>query len=169
MILDLAEYRALLRLDFCAFVERCFYQLNQGAFHPNWHIEVLCARLSHCRSEPRQRLIVNVPPRSLKSLIASVALPAWLLGHDPARQIVCVGYAQDFANKLALDCRSVMASDWYRATFSRTRLLPAKQAVQEFMTTAHGTRMATSIGGVLTGRGADLIVIDDPLKPDEAL
>ncbi len=169
MILDPAEYRALLRLDFHAFVERCFYQLHQVEFQPNWHIEILCARMAACRTAPRQRLIVNVPPRSLKSLVASVALPAWLLGHDPGLQVVCVSYAQDFAAKLALDCRSVMTSDWYRVVFPRTRVSAAKQAVSDFMTTANGSRMATSVGGVLTGRGADLIVIDDPLKPDEAV
>src|SRR5260370_31254187 len=59
-------------------------------------------------------------------------------------------------------------SDFYRSVFS-TRLSPQRQAVQEFMTTEQGVRLATSVGGVLTGRGADFIVIDDPLKPDEAL
>jgi predicted phage terminase large subunit-like protein len=90
------------------------------------------------------------------------------LGHDPAAQILCVSYAQDLADKLARDCRGVMSSDWYRKTFA-TRLSAQKQSVQEFVTLKQGYRMATSVGGVLTGRGADLIIIDDPLKPDEAL
>ena len=61
-----------------------------------------------------------------------------------------------------------MASGWYRRVFS-TRLSPERQAASEFETTAQGCRLATSVGGVLTGRGADLIIIDDPLKPEEAL
>jgi len=61
-----------------------------------------------------------------------------------------------------------MASRWYRLAFP-TRLAPARQAMAEFETTAQGRRISTSVGGVLTGRGADLIVIDDPLKPDDAL
>jgi predicted phage terminase large subunit-like protein len=61
-----------------------------------------------------------------------------------------------------------MASVWYRSLFS-TRLSPQKQSIQEFLTTQNGFRLATSVGGVVTGRGADLIIIDDPLKPDEAL
>ena len=61
-----------------------------------------------------------------------------------------------------------MASQWYRGLFP-TRLSPQKQSVQEFLTTQGGSRLSTSVGGVLTGRGADLIIIDDPLKPDEAL
>lgn len=115
-----------------------------------------------------RRLIINVPPRHLKSLCASIALPAWFLGHDPAAQILCISYAQDLAEKLARDCRSVMSSEWYRKTFA-TRLSAQKQSVQEFVTLKQGNRMATSVGGVLTGRGADLIIIDDPLKPEEAL
>ena len=62
-----------------------------------------------------------------------------------------------------------MMSDFYQRLFPRTRLSPEKQSVNEFMTTAQGFRMSTSVGGVLTGRGADLIILDDPLKPDDAL
>jgi len=70
---------------------------------------------------------------------------------------------------LSRDCRRLLASDWYQRLFPTTRLAPRHQAVPEFETTAQGSRVATSVGGVLTGRGADLIVIDDPLKPEEAL
>src|SRR5690348_4249440 len=100
--------------------------------------------------------------------MASIAFPAWCLGHDPSAQILCVSYAQDLADKLARDCRSIMTSPWYRQIFP-TRLAPHRQAVQEFITTRQGYRLATSTGGVLTGRGADIILIDDPLKPEEAL
>jgi predicted phage terminase large subunit-like protein len=163
------EYRALLRLDFCSFIERCFYQLNpQTTFHRNWHIEVMAAKLEACRQGRIKRLVINVPPRHLKSLCGSVALPAWLLGHNPAEQVMCVSYAQDLSDKLARECRSVMMSNWYRATFA-TQLSPQKQSVQEFVTTRQGYRLATSVGGVLTGRGANFIIIDDAMKPNEAL
>jgi hypothetical protein len=115
-----------------------------------------------------RRLIVNVPPRHLKSLVASAAFPAWCLGHDPSAQIVCASYAQDLADKLSRDCRRVMASDWYRRDYP-TRLSPQRQAMSEFETTAQGCRVATSVGGVPTGRGADIIIIDDPQKPEGAL
>src|ERR1700746_3509219 len=75
---------------------------------------------------------------------------------------------QDLADKLSRDCRRIMMSDWYQRLFA-TRLSPQRQAVPEFETTRQGCRLATSVGGVLTGRGADIIVIDDPLKPEEAL
>ncbi len=168
-ILTPEDYKALLGIDFYAFIERCFHQLNpETQFLRSWHIEVMAARLDACRRGRIRRLIINVPPRSLKSLCASVALPAWILGHNPSGQVLCVSYAQDLADKLARDCRIVMSSTWYQRLF-RARLSPQKQSVQEFVTTAGGYRMATSVGGVLTGRGADFIIIDDPIKPAEAL
>ena len=92
-----------------------------------------------------RRLIINMPPRYLKSLLASVAFPAWCLGHDPAAQILCASYAQELADKLSRDCRRILASDWYRRIFP-TRLSPERQAMSEFETTAQGCRLATSIG-----------------------
>src|SRR6202048_4579612 len=163
------EYVAILRWNLVYFAERFFSQLNpQAAFLTSWHIEVIVAKLAAVREGKIRRLIINLPPRHLKSLLASIAFPAWCLGHDPSAQILCVSYAQDLAGKPARDCRSIMMSPWYRRIFP-TRLAPHRQAVQEFITTRQGYRLATSTGGVLTGRGADLILIDDPLKPDEAL
>src|ERR1700730_9807482 len=163
------EYEAVLRSDLGYFAERCFYQLNpQATFLTTWPLEVIAAKLAAVREGKIRRLIINLPPRHLKSLIASIALPAWCLGHDPSAQILCVSYAQDLADKLARDCRGIMMSPWYRRIFP-TRLAPHRHAVQEFITTRQGYRLATSTGGVLTGRGADLILIDDPSKPEEAL
>jgi predicted phage terminase large subunit-like protein len=163
------RYDALLRTDFAAFAQRTFHTLYpRTAFQTNWHLQVIAARLAAVRDGEIRRLLINLPPRHLKSLLASVALPAWLLGHDPAAEILCVSYAQELADKWSRDCRRVVASPWYRRLFA-TRLARTRQAMAEFETTAQGRRVATSIGGVLTGRGADVIVVDDPLKPEEAL
>ncbi len=170
MTLSFNEYQFLMRRDLMTFIERSFYELNpQTAFSKSPHIEVLASRLEGCRQGKTKRLIVNLPPRSLKSHAATVAFPAWLLGHNPAIQIICASYGQELADKHARDCRTLMASTFYRTLFPRTCLFAEKQSVNEFMTTAQGFRMSTSVGGVLTGRGADLIILDDPLKPDEAL
>src|SRR5215470_11603694 len=126
------ECAALLRDDFASFAARSFRELNpRTLFVANWHFELIAAKLAALRAGRLRRLIVSLPPRHLKSHLASIAFPAWCLGHDPSAQILCVSYAQDLADKLS--------------------------------------RVATSVGGVLTGRGADIIVIDDPLKPEEAL
>jgi predicted phage terminase large subunit-like protein len=168
--LTFAEYQALLRLDLMTFMERAFHHLNpEATFAKSPHIEVLATKLAACRHGKLRRFIVCLPPRMLKSIAVTVAFPAWLLGHDPTRQIICASYGQDLSDKHARDSRNVMTSDFYKALFPRTRLSPEKQSVNDFMTTAQGFRMSTSVGGVLTGRGADVIVLDDPLKPDDAL
>lgn len=162
------EYLYVLRHDLVSFIERAFYELNpQAAFSLAPHIEVMAAKLEGCRQGKIRRLIINVPPRSLKSICTSVAFPAWMLGHDPAAHIICASYGQELAEKFARDTRRLMQSPWYRSLFA-TRLAE-RQAVHDFMTTAQGTRLATSVGGVLTGRGADMIIIDDPIKPENAL
>lgn len=168
MKLSSEEYATLLRQDFSAFVHRCFLHLNPATeYHHNWHVEVIGDRLEAVRRGEVRRQIINVPPRSLKSLCASVAFSAWILGHQPSAQILCASYAQDLADRLAMDCRSIMTSSWYQAIFP-TRLLGSRPSVSDFMTTQQGGRFATSVGGVVTGRGADFIIVDDALKPGEA-
>lgn len=164
------EYQAVLRQDLVSFVERSFRELNpETAFIPSPYVELLAMKLEQCRRRELRRLIVNIPPRSLKSHTVSVAFAAWLLGHDPASQIICASYGQDLADKHARDCRTLMASEFYRRIFPATLLSANKQSVNEFHTTRQGCRMSTSVGGVLTGRGADFIIVDDPLKPDDAM
>ncbi len=168
MSLSVAEYHALLRNDFHTFMHGAFLELNpQVKFLPNWHNELIASKLEACRRGEINRLIINVPPRSLKSHAATVAFPAFIHGHHPNAQIMCASYGQDLANKHALDSRALINSLWYQRLFP-TRISPHKQAVQEFMTTQNGFRLATSVGGVLTGRGADFIIIDDAMKPEEA-
>jgi predicted phage terminase large subunit-like protein len=161
-------YAHLLRHDLCAFIHRSFLELEQTEFHSNWHIEVLAAKLEDVRHGRCKRLIVNVPPRHLKSLAISIAFPAWVLGHDPAKQILSVTYAQDLSDNLARRSRTLMTSAFYEALFDG-RISKGREAVSDFETTSGGYRLSTSVGGVLTGRGADLIIIDDPLKADDAL
>lgn len=164
------QYEAILRNDLHAFTQRAFAELNPArSFKDNWHLEVLADRLTRVLRGDTKRLIINMPPRYLKSISTSVALPAFALGHDPAKRIISVSYAQDLADKLSIDARTVMSSEWYRRLFPGTRLSRTPNTKAEFRTTEGGFRLATSTGGALTGRGADLIIVDDPIKPDDAL
>ena len=167
---DRALLNAVLRHDFEAFLERCFSTLNPGAnFLPNWHIDALAYHLELVRMGKIRRLIVNMPPRSLKSIICSVAFPAFVLAHNPARRLVVVSYGSELAVKLANDCRIVLQSPWFQRVFPGTRVSRIKNTEFEVATTRQGYRLATSVGGALTGRGGDLIIIDDPMKPQDAL
>src|SRR5215469_6060285 len=133
------ECAALLRDDFASFAARAFRELNpRTLFAANWHVELIAAKLAAVRQGHIRRLIVSLPPRHLKSPLASIAFPAWCLGHHPSAEILCVSYAQDLADKLSRDCRRILASDWYQRLFP-TRLAPKHQAVPEFETTALGS------------------------------
>jgi predicted phage terminase large subunit-like protein len=164
-----AEQAALLRNDLSSFIAQCCAHLNPDIeFMPNWHIDLIASKVEACARGEITRLIINVPPRSLKSICVSVAAPAWILGHHPSKRIICASYGYDLALKLAQDCRSIMMSEWYQELFP-TRLVGKRPAADDLITTAYGGRFATSVGGVLTGLGAEIIIIDDPLKPGEAL
>lgn len=160
---------SLLRTDFKSFVTKVFGEVAPGSkYLNNWHIDVICDAIMDMYESGNNRLIINMPPRYMKSLICSIALPAWILGHNPKAQILCVSYNDELADKFAISCRDVMQSDWYRELFPMTRLHQSRQSVNDFATTRGGGRMATSIGGTLTGRGADWIIIDDPQKSVDA-
>jgi hypothetical protein len=166
--IDRSIFVALLRIDFRAFVEKCFSHLNPGqTYHDNWHVGVIGHALAQCLSGSTKRLIILLPPRNLKSTIVSIAWPAFVLGKFPSMKFVCASYGQELANQLSNDTRSIMNSDWYREVFPETLISPLKDTQGLFATTKFGGRMATSIGGVMTGFGGDIVIIDDPQKPQE--
>ena len=163
------KYADLLRHDLCAFIHRSFLELNpQNPFHPGWHIEVIAAKLDEVRRGQCKRLIVNLPPRHLKSHAISIAFPAWILGLEPSKKLLSVTYGQDLSDDLARKSRTLMMSEFYQSLFD-TRLSRGREAVSDYETTDGGCRLSTSVRGALTGRGADIIIVDDPLKADDAL
>jgi len=162
--------QAVLRQNFRAFVQKTFNALSPGqTFVPDWYIDALTYQLERVRQGKIRRLIVNMPPRSLKSMTASVAFPAFVLGHDPTQRIICASYSGELAHKLSNDFRAVLASPWFRSLFPDTRIGRYKDSETEIELTRRGSRLATSTGGTLTGRGGNLIIIDDPLKPLDAI
>ncbi len=161
---------AILRTDFPSFIRKTFQILAPSAtYYDNWHIHAIAHRLDQVRLGNIKRLVITVPPRSLKSQICSVAFPAYILGLDPTKRLIGVSYSQDLATKLSNDCREVMSSSWYRQLFPKTKISRLKNTETEFATTQMGYRLASSIEGTLTGRGGDIIILDDPLKPIDAL
>lgn len=164
------ELEAYLRTDLGPFTEKVFYQLNAGRdFSPAWYLQAMAHYLRVVAIERQvNRLVINLPPRALKSTMVSVALPAFLLGLDPTLRIVVASYSQELANMLGRQTRAIMQSDWYRRLFPSTRLNPKRTVEHDFQTTRGGFRLATSTGGTLTGRGGDVIIVDDPLKADDA-
>jgi predicted phage terminase large subunit-like protein len=166
--ISINQYPLFLRADLVSFIQATFYELNpQTRYMPAAHIEVIAGKLMDCMECRTRRLIINVPPRHLKSICVTIAFVAFLLGHKPAARVICASYGQDLADKFARDTKTVMLSTWYQALF-KTHIME-RQAAHDITTDSMGNRLATSVGGVLTGRGADFIILDDPLKPEEAL
>lgn len=162
--------KELLRTDFSSFIAKTLETADPGcAFLPNWHIDLIAEYLQAVRHGQITRLLINMPPRSLKSQSVSIAWPAWLLGHDPSARIMAASYSASLAIRHSLDCRAVMLSGWYRELFQDTQLARDQNEKHKFMTTARGFRFATSVGGTATGEGGNFLIVDDPLNPAQAM
>jgi predicted phage terminase large subunit-like protein len=159
--------RAVLRQDLGAFIAKVFCTVSPGdSYVHNWHVDAITYALTQVHRGQNRRLIVTQPPRSLKSICTSVAFVAWSIGHDPSKRFACVSYSHELAASFSREFRKVVTSDWYRATFPSVQLV--KDTETECTTTMGGGRFAVPVGGSFTGRGADIIIIDDPLKADDA-
>ena len=161
-------FRALMHEDLASFAKRSIAEVLPGVtLEWNWHLDLICDRLTRLASGEIKRLLICVPPRSLKSLLCSVVFPAWLMGRNEAERVLCISYAQPLAEDFARQCRQLMDADFFKSAFD-TRLSTERRAVEQFETTGGGGRITNSVHGTITGRGGDIIILDDPMKPEEA-
>src|SRR5450432_831203 len=106
----------VLRNNFMPLIRKVFTTLAPGqTYVPTWHVEAIARQLERVRRGEVRRLIINMPPRSLKSITASVAFPAFVLGHDPSQRLICVSYSGDLAKKHSNDFRAIIESPWYKS------------------------------------------------------
>ena len=156
--------QAVLRRDLGAFVVKVFHTLcPEDRYYHNWHIEAVVYALMQVYLDKDKRLVITQPPRTLKSICTSVAFVAWWLGHDPSMRFACVSYSHIPALDFARQFRAVITSGWYRGLFPNMQL--CKDTETECVTTKGGGRFVVPVGGSFTGRGADVIILDDPIKP----
>ncbi|MBS0236253.1 MAG: phage terminase large subunit [Proteobacteria bacterium] len=149
--------------SFSQFLAHAFSILNPGReFIKHWHIGLITDVLQEVELGHVKRLVVNIPPRSLKSTIISVAWPAWLLAVNPSNKIIVTSYSQALSIKHAQDTKMIMESDWYIHHYPKTIISKGKNTQRKFTTTMQGIRLAASVGSTLTGEGADFIIVDDP-------
>ncbi len=160
--------KQLCRGSLSAFIQRSFGEVGNGEYHHNWHIDAMSEYLTACYKRDIKRLVINVPPRSLKSISTTIAFPAWALGHNPKLEIMAASYSQDLSEDHSVACRKIMKSEWYRDIFPNTILAPDQNQKSKFNTTAGGARRATSIGGTSVGKGGNILIIDDALSPLQA-
>jgi hypothetical protein len=134
----------------------------------NWHLEVLCEYLEAVAADDGiKRLIINLPPRSGKSLLASVLWPAWVWLKHPATRWLFASYSVSLSGKHSSDRRTVITASWYQRRWP-IQLLNDQNQKTEFVNTARGHMLATSLGGTVTGKGGDFLIADDLQNPDMA-
>ena len=162
----LRELDAAVRTRFDIFLMMVFHTVNPGdPYFDNWHVDAMVHQANAIISGDVKCLIVNVPPRNLKTLTFNAALSAFILGHNPHKRIFCVSYGERLAEDHATQFRAIIESDWYRRAFPKMRI--RRTINNDFFTTDRGFRRWTSITGALTGMGGDIFIIDDPIKPED--
>lgn len=162
--------RLLLRTSLHAYVHRAFLEIYPGTeFKSAYYIRAICYALERVERGEVRRLLILLPPRHLKSHCASVGFSTWFLGRNPSLSVVGASYNADLAQTFSGQARRLLEAPWHRAVFPDLVLDPRKASAEELRIRHHGgRRLATSVGGTFTGKGADLIIIDDPMKADEA-
>ena len=160
---------ALLRTSFPFFLKAAFPVMHGGAtLEEAPYLEAMCYRMQRLGEGDEQRLLVTVPPRHLKSICGSVALIAWMLGRDPSLKAIVACYGEELARDHAMRFRSLVRSPLYKRLFPATVMDPRADRWNDIRTVDGGGRRAVSLGGAVTGLGADLIVIDDLMKAQDA-
>ena len=138
-------------------------------FKDNWHLQAVSEHLQAIKEGEIKRLIINVPPRHMKSISVAVALPAWTWASQPHKKFLYASYASSLSIRDSVKCRRLIDSPWYKAHFGdKFKLTDDQNQKQRFENDQTGYRIATSVGGALTGDGGDIIAIDDPHNSVEA-
>jgi predicted phage terminase large subunit-like protein len=152
------------------FTKSCWPTIEPSRpFHDNWHIDAISEHLQAVVEGDIRRLIINIPPRHMKSLSVAVALPAWTWTIQPEKRFLFASYASSLSIRDSVKCRRLISSPWYQEHFGEGFVLTGDQnQKQRFENDKTGQRIATSVDGALTGEGGDIIVIDDPHNVREA-
>lgn len=138
-------------------------------FVDGWHIKVICDHLQACVDGIIRNLIINMPPRHMKSLLVAVMFPMWVWTFRPEYRWLFSSYSGNLSMRDSLKCRRLVQSAWYQNNWGhRVKLISDQNVKQFFETDRYGYRFATSVGGTTTGMGGNAIVTDDPHSAIEA-
>lgn len=173
-----ASIRAAEKAKERAGFERCFSKFVDAAWKVlepvtelrwNWHLTLLCEYLQAARKGKIRRLIINVPPRTMKSTLVTVCWPAWWWATEPTARFMMASYAEDLAKDHSLFRRNLMQSEWYQGNWGKSFKFAKDQNVKTlYENSKRGRMFATSMAGTATGKGGDVVIIDDPQNPKTA-
>src|SRR6266849_2534663 len=159
---DHQEILPLARYDLACYAVAIWRGFELAAYH-----QLIVDRLENVERGEITRLMISLPPRHGKSLLASQIFPGWYLGRHPDREIISATYGQDLSDHFGRRVRNMVSDPLHQAIFPQFRLVNDAASMRQFSTTAGGSYYAVGRGGAITGRGADLLLIDDPLKDQE--
>lgn len=165
--------QALCRESFDAFAQRAFAEIEPGVqYEWSWHIECICHHLQALYDgtlpDGKRRLCINVPPRSLKSYLASIAFPAWVMGKEPNQKFIATSFNATLAKEMSQKSRILIESAWYKSLFPKMKIDENQNEKHNFWTTERGMYYSSAVMSV-TGRGANYCLLDDPISPKEAI
>lgn len=159
----------VLKNDLASFVKKSFLTLDPVTkLEWNWHLDLICLYLEAVSRGEIKRLIINVPPRSLKSITANVSFPAWCIANKPSAKIISSSFRENLSIKHNVDTRRIMQSDWYQKYFPNIQFLQEQNSKAIFTTTEGGGKECATMAAPPMGSGANIIIIDDPHSTKEA-
>lgn len=151
------------------FTKQAWHVVEHKPFVGGWYLEGLCEHLEACVNRQIKSLLVNVPPRTLKTTIISVMFPAWVWLNRPWEQFLYTAYGSDLSTDASRKTRMVISSPWYQARWGdRFKLLGDQNAKHRFDNDKTGYRMATSVNSMMTGFGGSFNILDDPNNASES-
>ena len=164
-----ADLYAVCRSDLPSFVRLMFPLLHSGQkMDENWHIDAVCHQLAQVENGTMRRLMIAMPPRTMKSLITSVIYPAWRLGRNPSTRMIVISHNKELATTFSNQFRQLISNDLYKSVFPAMSGPLAKDSEGELLTVQSGGRRAMSVDQGITGLGADMIILDDPQDASDA-
>lgn len=133
-----------------------------SSYIDNWHIDAIIEHLEAVTKRQIRKLLINIPPRMMKSTLVSVMWPAWTWIQDPAHRWLCATYAQNLSRRDAVKMRRIVESPRYISLFGHFVFEEDQNTKDKFENNRKGCRISTSVGGSVTGEGGDTIMVDDP-------
>lgn len=177
MELSLRQSREVCTDSLIEFHKQAWPNIDPGDYSGNWHLDAIAEHLEAVTRGQIKRLLINIPPRCSKSLLTSVSWPAWVWAQTrepdmplsgPQVSFLFASYSQVLSQRDSLKMRRLLASQWYHDRWAKVQIRADKDTERKFENTAGASRLATSVGGTLTGEGGDVLVIDDPLNAIQA-
>jgi len=170
MYSEYETFQAICRQDLYAYTQKAFSLIEPGRpFEDNWSIGCISEHLQAVHEGEIRDLIINEPPRMLKSVQVAQIYPSWVFIHDPSHQFIGASYAHSLAERNVMKARYLLQSDFYQELAPNTIISQDQNKKDFFTTDKNGQYKGTGIGGTITGFGADTLLIDDPINPKEAM